>query len=213
MWRCVSMVRAPHGFAPIFMHLWPNARACVRVCSLSLHVCVCFSYVHVALSWHVAWLATLMAARAAKWNMCATHQCMEPHVHVCVCCPSRSLKKAEDIFQQLQGHMSQLGLTVGSCGEDLTPLRRALTCGLFPHAAKRQPDGSYKVRELMRTHTYTHTHTLFRLPSYVYMYIYVHVCVCVLSPIHRFWPPSSSFTFIPPVSYAVVNPSVSCSTS
>jgi hypothetical protein len=34
---------------------------------------------------------------------------------------------------------------VKSCGEDTTPLRRALTAGLFPHAASKQLDGSYKV--------------------------------------------------------------------
>jgi hypothetical protein len=47
---------------------------------------------------------------------------------------------------QLEGHLQQLELPVKSCGEDLTPLRRALTAGLFPHAASKQLDGSYKVR-------------------------------------------------------------------
>jgi ATP-dependent RNA helicase DHX8/PRP22 len=36
-------------------------------------------------------------------------------------------------------------IPISSCGDDLTALQRALVCGLFMHAAKRQPDGSYKV--------------------------------------------------------------------
>lgn len=43
-------------------------------------------------------------------------------------------------------YMGQLGLPIKSCGEDTTHLRRALVCGLFPHAARRQPEGTYKVR-------------------------------------------------------------------
>jgi ATP-dependent RNA helicase DHX8/PRP22 len=58
----------------------------------------------------------------------------------------RSLRKANEIYQQLERHLQQMGLPIKSCGEDITPLRRALTAGLFPHAARRQPDGTYKVR-------------------------------------------------------------------
>lgn len=43
---------------------------------------------------------------------------------------------------QLLGHLQALGMPVKSCGEETTPLRRALTAGLFPHAAKRQVDGA-----------------------------------------------------------------------
>ncbi|KAJ9513362.1 hypothetical protein QJQ45_001401 [Haematococcus lacustris] len=57
----------------------------------------------------------------------------------------RALNKAQDIFLQLERHMRQLGLAVASCGEDCTPLRKALTAGLFPHAARLQPGGAYKV--------------------------------------------------------------------
>ncbi len=34
-----------------------------------------------------------------------------------------------------------MGLPVQSCGEDTTAVRRAVTSGLFPHAAMRQADG------------------------------------------------------------------------
>lgn len=60
--------------------------------------------------------------------------------------PHRSLRKAQDIQAQLLRHLQQLRLQVQSCGDDTTSLRRALTSGLFPHAARRFPDGTYKVR-------------------------------------------------------------------
>ena len=65
--------------------------------------------------------------------------------------PTRSaLRKAEDIYTQLVRFMGHpcppgLGLPLATCGDETTPLRRALTAGLFPHAARLQPDGSYRV--------------------------------------------------------------------
>lgn len=38
--------------------------------------------------------------------------------------------------------MQAMSVPLSSCGEDSTPLRRALTSGLFPHAALKQPDGA-----------------------------------------------------------------------
>lgn len=58
---------------------------------------------------------------------------------------ARALRKASDVYEQLLGHLQALGMPIKSCGEETTPLRRALTAGLFPHAAKRQVDGGYKV--------------------------------------------------------------------
>ena len=58
---------------------------------------------------------------------------------------ARALQKASDVHHQLAEHAAALGLPVRSCGEDQDPLRRALVAGLFPHAAKRQLDGSYRV--------------------------------------------------------------------
>lgn len=41
--------------------------------------------------------------------------------------------------------MQSLQLPIKSCGADPVPVQRALVAGLFPHAAKRQPDKSYQV--------------------------------------------------------------------
>ncbi|KAF5842772.1 Oligonucleotide/oligosaccharide-binding protein [Dunaliella salina] len=57
----------------------------------------------------------------------------------------RSVRKAQDIYQQLARQLHQLQLPLTSCGEDPTPLRRALVAGLFPQSARKQPDGTYKV--------------------------------------------------------------------
>lgn len=57
----------------------------------------------------------------------------------------RALRKAMDVYQQLEGHMQSLQLPMKSCGSDPVPIQRALVAGLFPHAAKRQPDGTYRV--------------------------------------------------------------------
>jgi len=51
--------------------------------------------------------------------------------------------KPSNLPVQLLGHLAGLGLVLKSCGEDTTTLRRALTAGLFPYAAKRQLDGGF----------------------------------------------------------------------
>ncbi|KAF8063655.1 RID1 [Scenedesmus sp. PABB004] len=57
----------------------------------------------------------------------------------------RALRRALDIASQLAGHLEALGLPLKSCGSDPLPVARALTAGLFPHAARRRPDGTYTV--------------------------------------------------------------------
>eukprot|EP00887_Chlorella_sp_A99_P005931 scaffold29.g5931.t1 len=87
---------------------------------------------------HLTFLNVFRAFRAvgrkaqARW-------CRDNFVNV------RSLRKAGDIYEQLAGHLGGLSIPRRSCGEDATLLRRALVAGLFPHAARRQMDGSYKV--------------------------------------------------------------------
>ena len=58
------------------------------------------------------------------------------------------------LLRQLREHLVALQLPLKSCGEDTTPLRRALVAGLFPHAAKRQADGACRaVRACRRKRT------------------------------------------------------------
>lgn len=58
---------------------------------------------------------------------------------------NRAMNKGLDIYQQLRGHLEKLNLPIVSCGEDDTPLRKALVTGLFTHAARHQNDGKYRV--------------------------------------------------------------------
>ncbi|KXZ53924.1 hypothetical protein GPECTOR_6g842 [Gonium pectorale] len=77
-------------------------------------------------------------------NKARTAWCSDNFINI------RALRKAEDIYNQLVRFLGPpsppgLGLPLASCGDETTPLRRALTVGLFPHAARLQPDGSYRV--------------------------------------------------------------------
>jgi len=56
---------------------------------------------------------------------------------------SRAMTKADDIHKQLLQYVSDMGVALSSCGEDTAVLRRCLASGLFPNAARAQPDGSY----------------------------------------------------------------------
>eukprot|EP00798_Chlamydomonas_sp_ICE-L_P016225 gene16226-22390_t len=57
----------------------------------------------------------------------------------------RSLRRAADICAQLERHLVQLGIPIKSCGDNDEALRRVLVAGLFPHAARRGLDGTFKV--------------------------------------------------------------------
>ena len=57
---------------------------------------------------------------------------------------SRALSKASDIYAQLKNHLESLSIPLSS-SDDSAVIRKALVAGLFPHAAKRQQNGSYKV--------------------------------------------------------------------
>lgn len=58
---------------------------------------------------------------------------------------SRSLKHARDIYNQIRENVERMGLKIGSCGDDLLPLRRCLAASYFLNAALKQPDGTYRV--------------------------------------------------------------------
>lgn len=56
----------------------------------------------------------------------------------------RALKRGLDVYRQLRGYCEGLRLEVASCGDDFTPFRRCLAASFFLHAARRQPDGTYR---------------------------------------------------------------------
>lgn len=56
----------------------------------------------------------------------------------------RSLRRALDIYRQIQRYVHGMGLPVVSCVDDWTQFRRCLTAGFFLNTACRQPDGTYR---------------------------------------------------------------------
>jgi ATP-dependent RNA helicase DHX8/PRP22 len=58
---------------------------------------------------------------------------------------NRALLKAHDIKEQLEKHLVECKLPITSCGDNWETLRKGLVGGLFPHAAKLQADGTYRV--------------------------------------------------------------------
>lgn len=68
-----------------------------------------------------------MARGALQWHACpsaavtATLTALPPS--------SRALRKAVEIYTQLEGHLQTLGLPIKSCGNDPVPVCRALTAG------------------------------------------------------------------------------------
>lgn len=57
---------------------------------------------------------------------------------------ARAMRKSHDIFNQILGHLQSLGVPRTS-SDDSVVVRKALVSGIFPHAAKRQQNGTYKV--------------------------------------------------------------------
>jgi hypothetical protein len=85
----------------------------------------------------------------SQTQVCSAHTCLSFVVvlgitTICIVLLRSALRKAQDIYAQLEGHLTTLGLPIKSCGSDCVPVQRALVSGLFPHAAKRQPDGTYR---------------------------------------------------------------------
>ncbi|GBG74498.1 hypothetical protein CBR_g18908 [Chara braunii] len=64
--------------------------------------------------------------------------CRQHFVH------ARALRKALDVRNQLRGYCEGMGLSLTSCGEDLTAFRRCLAASFFLNAACRHPDGTYR---------------------------------------------------------------------
>ncbi|EFJ24564.1 hypothetical protein SELMODRAFT_101229 [Selaginella moellendorffii] len=64
--------------------------------------------------------------------------CIENYINM------RSLKRAVDIYRQIEGCIQAINLPVLSCGEDFTSFRRCLAAAFFLNAACLQQDGTYR---------------------------------------------------------------------
>lgn len=57
---------------------------------------------------------------------------------------ARALRRAQDVSLQLRKYMEGLGIDVISCGDEFTAVRKCLITGLFLHASRKLPDGTYQ---------------------------------------------------------------------
>ena len=93
---------------------------------------------------HQTLLAVYQSWRATPQNH-RKRWCKESYVN------ARALSKAHDIFHQILEHCSRGQRSSGQLSADLSSevdpvqIRRALVSGLFPHAARRQHGGAYRV--------------------------------------------------------------------
>ncbi|XP_061300479.1 LOW QUALITY PROTEIN: pre-mRNA-splicing factor ATP-dependent RNA helicase DHX16 [Pezoporus flaviventris] len=69
---------------------------------------------------------------------------------------ARSLRRARDVREQLEGLMERVEITPVSCGTDYGPVRKAITAGFFYHTA-RLTRGGYR--------TVKHQHSVFIHPN------------------------------------------------
>ncbi|XP_022008385.1 pre-mRNA-splicing factor ATP-dependent RNA helicase DEAH10-like [Helianthus annuus] len=63
---------------------------------------------------------------------------------------NRSLKHARDIYNQIRENVERMGHKISSCGDDMLQLRRCLAASYFLNAALKQPDGTYRVWQMVR---------------------------------------------------------------
>ncbi|EMS57677.1 Putative pre-mRNA-splicing factor ATP-dependent RNA helicase DHX16 [Triticum urartu] len=68
----------------------------------------------------------------------STQWCYENYIQV------RSMKRARDIRDQLEGLMERVEIEVCSNASDLDAIKKAITSGFFHHSARLQKNGSYR---------------------------------------------------------------------
>ena len=56
----------------------------------------------------------------------------------------RALSRALSIRGQLRKFLERFDVQIESCGNDTVKIRKCLVSGYFAHAAKMQPDGSFR---------------------------------------------------------------------
>ncbi|XP_065851591.1 pre-mRNA-splicing factor ATP-dependent RNA helicase DEAH1-like [Euphorbia lathyris] len=84
---------------------------------------------------HVALLKVYNSWRETNYS---TQWCYENYIQV------RSMKRARDIRDQLEGLLERVEIEITSNASDLDPIKKSITSGYFPHSAKLQKNGSYR---------------------------------------------------------------------
>ncbi|XP_031258562.1 pre-mRNA-splicing factor ATP-dependent RNA helicase DEAH1 isoform X3 [Pistacia vera] len=99
-----------------------------------------------------------------SWRECnySTQWCYENYIQV------RSMKRARDIRDQLEGLLERVEIELTSNLGDLDSIKKAITSGFFPHSAKLQKNGSYwTVKHPQRVHIHPSSGLAQVLPRWV----------------------------------------------
>ncbi|KAF4392626.1 hypothetical protein F8388_003046 [Cannabis sativa] len=83
-------------------------------------------------------LALLKVYSSWKETNYSTQWCYENYIQV------RSMKRARDIRDQLEGLLERVEIELVSNPNDLEAIKKSITSGYFPHSAKLQKNGSYR---------------------------------------------------------------------
>ncbi|KAK1296057.1 putative pre-mRNA-splicing factor ATP-dependent RNA helicase [Acorus calamus] len=83
-------------------------------------------------------IALLKVYSSWKETNFSTQWCYENYIQV------RSMKRARDIRDQLQGLLERVEIELTSNPNDLDAIKKAITSGFFHHTAKMQKNGSYR---------------------------------------------------------------------
>ncbi|KAK2658288.1 hypothetical protein Ddye_004821 [Dipteronia dyeriana] len=99
-----------------------------------------------------------------SWRECnySTQWCYENYIQV------RSMKRARDIRDQLEGLLERVEIEITSNMNELDVIKKAITSGFFPHSAKLQKNGSYwTVKHPQRVHIHPSSGLAQILPRWV----------------------------------------------
>ncbi|KAI3726854.1 hypothetical protein L1987_66660 [Smallanthus sonchifolius] len=96
-------------------------------------------------------IALLKVYSSWKETNFSTQWCYENYIQV------RSMKRARDIRDQLEGLLERVEIELTSNPGDLEAIKKSITSGYFPHSAKMQKNGSYR--------TVKHPQTVYIHPS------------------------------------------------
>ncbi|EOY22007.1 RNA helicase family protein isoform 1 [Theobroma cacao] len=97
---------------------------------------------------HIALMKVYNSWRETNYS---TQWCYENYIQV------RSMKRARDVRDQLEGLLERVEIELTSNLNDLEAIKKAITSGFFPHSARLQKNGSYR--------TVKHPQTVYIHPS------------------------------------------------
>ncbi|XP_052179682.1 pre-mRNA-splicing factor ATP-dependent RNA helicase DEAH1-like isoform X2 [Diospyros lotus] len=91
---------------------------------------------------HIALLKVYSSWKETNYS---TQWCYENYIQV------RSMKRARDIRDQLEGLLERVEIELTSNTNDLEAIKKSITAGFFPHSARLQKNGSYRTVKYPQT--------------------------------------------------------------